>query len=475
MQPIESLQGGTYAFVDVETTGTSATYGQIIEIGIIRVEDGIITDTYQTLLRPASLLNSYITSLTGITNEDFEGQPSFDQVSEKILELLTDAVFVAHNARFDYAFIKNEFKRIGVSWYAKTLCTVKVSRRLFPSEKSHNLDALISRHGLPMQNRHRAYDDAYALIDFIRAVELTLEHDVVSQALRHALGTPTIPALVDPEMVQNLPHAPGVYLFYGADDELLYIGKSIDIKTRVLSHFSQDHTNSKERVLTEQVVSIEFEITSGELSALLRESELIKERAPTYNKRLRSASRLAVCESHKNTDGYLTTTLTYRDSDDIEPSSSIEGIFRTISQGKTFLKKAVQEHTLCPKLLGIEKTSGACFQYQLGKCNGACIGKEDPQKYNERFKEAFVVQRIKTWPFPGAIIAPENPDEDEGVSFIVNQWRIEKIVYHTFEGYDMQDFSSHFDYDTYKILARHLLRPDVRKQLKPFARTTHPT
>jgi len=166
LQNIDALSGSTYAFVDVETTGMSAAYGHIIEIGIIRVEDGVITDTYQTLIQPNQTLQPIITSITGITDRDLEGAPTFEAVSGRIQELLADAIFVAHNAAFDYAFVKSEFQRLGIRWNAKSLCTVKLSRALYAQEKSHNLDSLIERHSLPMENRHRAYDDAFALVGF---------------------------------------------------------------------------------------------------------------------------------------------------------------------------------------------------------------------------------------------------------------------------------------------------------------------
>ena len=466
--PIDCLTGGSYAVVDVETTGTSATHGQIIEIGIIRIEDGNIVDTYKTLIRPSGTLPDIITSITGITDADLVDAPSFETVSGRIEELLTDAVFVAHNARFDYSFVKNEFKRLGISWNAKTLCTVRLSRKLFPEERAHNLDALIARHRLPMKNRHRAYDDAYALIDFLRAASASVTSELVLAAIREALGNHTLPSGLDPGVTAKLPHRPGVYIFYGSDDDVLYVGKSIDIKARVLSHFSSDHISGKERALCEGVAHIDYEETSGELSALLRESVLIKELAPLYNRRLRKAKKLAVVTSVVRDTGYEEAFVEYRDELEEADLGVLSAVFRTKSQAKTSLKEAVRTHDLCPKLLGIEQGAGACFQYQLGKCLGACVGKDDASAYNERFRQAFAERRLRAWPFVGPVMLPEDPSAEEGTVFVLDNWRILKTIRYTADGHAEEDVDSPLDYDAYKILSKHVLRPDVRKKLLPY-------
>ena len=466
---IECLAGGSYAVIDVETTGTSATHGQIIEIGIIRIEEGVVVDTFQTLIRPSGALPEIITTITGITDADLTDAPSFEAVSGRIEELLKDAVFVAHNARFDYSFVKNEFKRLGISWNAKTLCTVRLSRKLFPEERAHNLDALIARHRLPMKNRHRAYDDAYALIHFLHAASAAVTSDLVLAAIRQTLGNHTLPASLDPSVTARLPHRPGVYIFYGSDDDVLYVGKSVDIKTRVLSHFSSDHLSGKERALCESVAHIDYEETSGELSALLRESILIKELVPLYNRRLRKAKKLAVVTSKIRDTGYEEAFVEYRDELAEEDLGVLSAVFRTKSQAKVSLKEAVRAHDLCPKLLGIEQGAGPCFHYQLGKCLGACVGKDDAQAYNERFRQAFAERRLRAWPFAGPVMLPENPSAEEGTVFVLDNWRILKTIRYTADGYAEEDVDSALDYDAYKILSKHVLRPDVRRKLLPYS------
>jgi len=468
-EEIGCLKGATYAVVDVETTGTSATYGNIIEIGIIRIEDGVVTDTYQTLIQPNRPLLQVITSITGITDRDLEDAPTFEEVSGRIEELLKDAIFVAHNAPFDYSFVKSEFKRLGIVWNTKSLCTVKVSRKLYANEKAHNLDALIARHQLPMENRHRAYDDAFALVAFLASAASELGEPIVRTAIANVLGNRALPAALDPALVKDLPHAPGIYIFYGSEDDVLYVGKSIDIKTRVMSHFSADRRTGKERTLCEAVTYIEYEETSGELSALLLESIRIKELVPIYNRKLRKAKKLAVATSSTNEHGYKHASVAYRDEFSESDFGSTEGVFRTASQGKTALKEAAKEYELCPKLLGIENGSGPCFQYQLGKCLGACLAKEDPASYNKRFETAFAKRRIRSWPFTGAMMLPEDPTAEEGMVYVIDQWRIRKTLSYTADGYDEEDVESEFDYDSYRILSKHLLRADVRAKLVPYS------
>ena len=460
MPLMECLKGRNFVFVDVETTGASAVSGQIIEIGIIRVEDGNIVRHFETLLRPARSISNLITQITGITNDDLVGKPTFDEVALEVQELLSDAIFVAHNARFDHGFLKNEFKRIGINWTAKTLCTVKVSRTLFPQQNSHSLENIIKTHELTVNARHRALEDARAMVLFLAEAERKLGTELITQAIDVALGNHILPANIDPKIIANLPHSPGVYMFYDKDDNLLYVGKSVDIKKRVRSHFSQSHTSSKEAAITSNVHFIDFEVTSGELSALLRESALIKELSPSHNRRLRSTSELAVFKSKKDEkSGYMTGSLFYQKTLDIINVSNIEGLFRTIYSGKAVVLKAIEEFQLCPKLLGFEKgIRGPCFQYQLGKCKGACANKEDIDEYNKRFAQAFEKIRLRAWPFKGAIILPEDPDALEGSAFLIDQWRILKKIDYTEEGQSETEFDNPFDYDTYRILSKHLLK-----------------
>jgi DNA polymerase-3 subunit epsilon len=452
---------GTFAIVDVETTGMRAAFDQIIEIGIVLVKDGVIIDTYRSLVKPDQSVNPYILSMTGITSESLTYAPSFEEIARDIHALVDGAIFVAHNARFDYAFVKNELRRAGFSFKAKTLCTVKLSRKLSPQASEHNLDAVSLRYGISIHNRHRAFDDALAVWNFLeKALE---EHGIETfqTALRTCLGEHTLPSGISKQIVSTLPDTPGVYIFYGADGEILYVGKSKNIKTRVLSHFSSDHQSSKELRMCREIESIETRQTPGELGALLLESHLVKQLQPKYNRMLRRQLKLVIARQIYNESGYASISI--ERTSELEPDnlSSVVGVFRSIKQAKTFLEEACAKHNLCPKLSGTESGDGQCFASQLGKCHGACINKEGTETYNARACAAFDGQRVRSWPYAGPIAITEyGTTPDSYVTFIVDKWRVYKTIEYANNEIVAEDDSPRnvdFDFDTYKILAHYLL------------------
>ena len=275
------------AFVDLETTGTAAGVDRVTEVGIVRVDDGAPVSEWSSLINPECSIPAGVQALTGITNAMVAGAPTFAQIVNEIDARLAGCVFVAHNARFDYGFLKQEFGRVGRAFQAKVVCTVKLSRRLYPDCGRHNLDALIHRHRLPVANRHRALGDARALLMFVETVYRERASDVVDAAIARMLKTPSLPAQLPPDALDRIPEAPGVYLFYGLNPLPLYIGKSIDLRQRIGAHFSSDYRSATDLRLSAEMTRIEIEETAGELGALLREAELIKALLPAHNQRLR--------------------------------------------------------------------------------------------------------------------------------------------------------------------------------------------
>ena len=455
----------TYAIVDVETTGSSPVYDRVIEIGILRVENGEIVETFSTLIDPQKSIPPSITMITGIHSDDIQGAPLFNDVAEKIEALLKDAIFVAHNVRFDYGFIKNELKRSNISLNAKCLCTVRLSRKLFPEEKKHDLSSVISRAGLTCENRHRAFDDARALFDFMNYIKEIGRSEEMELSIRELLQENTLPQFLDERSVRKLPEGPGVYMFYGHDDELLYIGKSKNIRYRVLSHFSNDHASSKEMHLCQQTVRVEYKETPGELSALLLESTLIKENGPLYNRQLRRKSELVVAR-FKTNNGFNSVDLERLRIINPDDSKKILGIFRSVTQAKAFLFSLRDEHFLCSKLLGLEKGKGACFYKGLEKCRGACIGVEDADVYNKRFNEAFEARRLKSWPFKGPIIIEERKNDYEKHSFVLNNWCLQYSIITDEDGARVVLKQQKFDYDAYKIFYRYLKDVSNKKNIR---------
>lgn len=447
-----------YVFVDIETTGGRFNYDRIIEIGILRVENGTIVKTYETLINPGSYISPFIEEMTGITSAVLENAPSFLQVADEIFEILDGCCFVAHNARFDYGFLKHELKRAGFSFNAKQLCTVKLSRLLYPQHTHHNLDALIERFNFSCEKRHRAYSDAKVLWDFFSLLHKTIETDTLTSAFMSLLKQQSLPPNLSKDDLARLPEEPGVYIFYDENGVVLYIGKSTNIRTRVLSHFSSDYNSSTEMALSQQVRSIKSLPTAGELGALLLESSLIKSMQPIYNRVLRQTQKLIVVKEKINKEGYYIHDILQVDGIDITMMESIRGVFRSRKNAKEHLVKLAKEHNLCWKLIGVEKAKNECFAKRLEWCKGACTEEENPLSYNMRTTLAFSKLKIKKWLFDGPIgIVEVNPLSGMQEMHVIDKWCYLGSV-KQIDGLDSHEYSTdyNFDLDTYKILERHL-------------------
>jgi len=484
---------GKLAFVDIETTGTRSSYDRIIEIGILRVENNQLVRTFQSLVNPQSYLPKEITMLTGITEQEIENAPTFRSIKDDILEMLEDCTFVAHNVRFDYAFLKHELLRENITYSAKHFCTVRLSRILFPHWQRHNLDAVISECNIQCINRHRAFDDAQVLFAFYQQLLKALPAKKLEEALSKTMKKPSMPINLPMEELDKLPEKPGVYIFYGDQPKTetgilklsdsqkflqtvpLYVGKSINIRNRVLSHFSSDISSTTEMHITQQIKRIETIPTTGELGALLLESQLIKELLPIYNKKSRIKHELITVKKRKNKFGY--------DECYLEPITTINadmlheflGFYRSRKQAKATLADLAKQHMLCEKLLGLEKTNDACFAHRLNRCKGACIGKENVTLYNLKLQIAFSESKILPWPFKGAILIQESEGiydefglQGKNEYFAIDNWCYLGTTHVDSEGNinDKQSDKVTFDLDIYNILRQFLKNPANRKKIK---------
>jgi DNA polymerase III subunit epsilon len=366
--------------IDVETTGASPQHDRITEIGIVEIAtDGTVSE-WSTLVNPQMRIPEFIEKLTGISNKMVEDAPTFDQVADELIERIKGRVFVAHNARFDYAFIKNEFKRIDTNYSTDTLCTVRLSRRLYPQYYKHNLDSLIQRLGIRMEERHRALADARVLMHFLQRLPQEHDAETIQQAIKHVMAKPALPANLPESVVEDLPECPGVYLFYGDNDMPLYVGKSTNIRSRVLSHFSGDHSSTKELRISQQMKRIEWRETAGELGALLLEARLVKEMQPIHNQRLRRENDLCSWQLVDSPKGGKTLVLKYAADIDFGREANLYGTFTSQRKAVESLRNLADAYDLCLVQLGLEKPArgkaSPCFGYQLKKCRGVCVGKE---------------------------------------------------------------------------------------------------
>jgi len=441
-------------FLDLETTGADGTRDRITEIGVVEVgPDGIAE--WDTLVDPGIGIPPFIQQLTGITDAMVRGKPSFESLAESLAERLQGKLFVAHNARFDYGFLKNEFRRVGVTFRADVLCTVRLSRSLFPSVARHGLDALIARFELQPKGRHRALADAELLWQFWQKIHELYTVDLVESAVRSLVKRASLPAGLEETALDDVPDTAGVYLFYGDQDMPLYIGKSIHLRQRIGAHFSGDHRAALEMRLARAVRRVEWRETGGEAGALLLEAHLIKTLQPLHNQMLRQTAGLFSWELAPG----LSAPMLRSDRDtDFSRHPNLYGAFPSRASAEARLAELAQTHQLCQAALALEKTVRRglpCFARQLHRCLGACTGDESLASHRERAVAALADLSLRPWPFAGAVAWREQ-DGAKAWWHVLEDWCYLGTVSTLDEAAGLLCAPARFDLDTYQILAPRL-------------------
>ena len=445
-------------FLDLETTGATATHDRITEVGLIAVDAGKFVREWSTLVNPGMSIPPAIQALTGITNSMVATAPDFAAIADTLHAALEGRVLIAHNARFDYGFLKNEFRRIGVTFSAPVLCTVKLSRKLFPQHARHNLDALMARHGIGCDARHRALGDARVLWQLAQQWRADPGEPAVREAVAKLLKTTTVPAGLPDTVFETIPEGPGVYLFHGENDVPLYVGKSIHLRSRVMAHFSGDHRVNKDMRIAAEVRRVDWMETAGELGALLAEARLVKRLAPAHNRRLRRAGELCAWRWPASEPGTAPQLVAVPDPDDAG-FGNLYGLFRSRRAALEALREIALEHQLCHRLLGLEQRTGPCFAYQIRRCRGACVGTETPRAHAARLAVAFAGLRMPPWPYAGRIGVRETAaDGRRSDLHVLDRWCHLGTVHSTEELHDLQEAAPRplFDPDIYRILTRFL-------------------
>lgn len=440
-----------FAFVDLETTGATATVDRIAEIAIV-TWDGVECQRWSQLVNPEARIPPFIEQLTGISNAMVSDQPVFAEVATEVLQRLSGHLFVAHNARFDYGFLKNECRRIGLDYRAPVLCTVKLSRLLYPEFAKHNLDALIERHGLEASTRHRALADAEAIFSFWQVLTQQFSTEQLSEHVRQLTARGSLPPHLDPELVDALPEGHGVYLLYGENDLPLYVGKSKTLRQRVLAHFAADHAAAKEMSLSQQVRRLDWIECAGEIESLLTESRLVKQLQPTLNRQLRRNRDLCGWQLREVEEGQWQPHLVYARDLEFGRQEQLYGLFNTAREAKTALTGLVKSHELCPVTLGLEKGSPGkpCFARQLRRCRGACCGAESLMQHSLRLMSALGSIKLKSWPFSGPALLREGQ-----VCHVIDAWCYLGTARSDDEIHDILHHGKPvFDRDTYRILLK---------------------
>ena len=372
-----------YAIVDIETTGGYAASHRITEIAIYHHDGVSITDHYRSLINPGRSIPYFITGLTGINYEMVKEAPSFVDIAKEVHGWLDGRVFVAHNAHFDYSFLKKEFEDVGIAWNTKKLCTVRLSRKIIPGLHSYGLGRLAESLGVEIQDRHRAGGDAFATA---KIFDLLIKRDnsgVIEKALRRNSGETILPPNLPKEEFESLPAKPGVYYFLDAHSQVIYVGKAINIKKRMAGHFTGEAREWNRSNIRNEIHHITYELTGSELIALIFESQEIRRLWPKYNLAQKFKAEEWGIYDYEDRNGYLRFCV-----NTVSKGSNPLITFSTKGDAWNFWWEKVKEFDLCPKLSGLQLAKGLCFSFQSGTCHGACQGVESVKKYNKRAQKA---------------------------------------------------------------------------------------
>jgi len=369
-----------FAILDIETTGGSPKTEKITEIAIFFHDGEKVVSEWSSLLNPEKNIPYFITGLTGITNEMVADAPKFYEVARELVERTENHTIVGHNVNFDYSFIKSEFKRLGFAYDRKTLCTVKLSRKSFPGHKSYSLGKICKELGINIMDRHRAAGDALATVKLFEMIRDNQNGDSPLDLISEPRGRyKNLNENLTVEHIESLPEACGTYYFFDDKQQLLYIGKSKDIRHRVLSHLG--NTTSKRALeMKQRIHSISYELTGSELIALLKESKEIKEQKPMYNRAQKRSSYYWGLYTGKDEFGYITFSLRKISEMPEDPVTS----YNNKKEAREALTRMVEKNWLCQKLSGLYQTDGACFHHTIRQCNGACVQGESVSSYNKR-------------------------------------------------------------------------------------------
>lgn len=445
-------------FVDLETTGATAATDRITEIGIVEVgADGV--REWSSLVNPGVPISAFIERLTGISNAMVAGAPTFAELAGEVLSRLEGRLFVAHNARFDYGFLRAEFKRAGYDFRATVLCSVKLSRKLYPQHHKHSLDALIERHGLQAAGRHRALADAQLIHQFWHRIHLDLPHEAISQAVSQLTAQPVVPLQLDAGIVDELPQGHGAFVFYGEEDAPLLVGKSSNVRKRVLAHFA-----SGEERLNQLVRRLEWIECAGPVGAQLQEARLLKQLRPALNRPAPGEEALCGWRLVEGGAGVFLPELVFAREVDFARADDVYGLFSGPKEAHKRLHDLARAHQLCPSLLGLEKTAPGqpCSAHEKARCKGACVGREPASMHSARLMAALAKLKVMSWPFSGPALLPEGGGGYVEDMHVIDAWRHLGTARHEAEITGLLEAGlPDFERDIYKILSRHvgLMRP----------------
>lgn len=380
-----------YAIVDIETTGGYAAANGITEISIQVFDGKEVVDSFETLINPLMPIPRYIQAMTGISDEMVENAPVFEEVAEKVYDILKGNIFVAHNVNFDYSFIKSQLDACGFNLNTRKLCTVRLSRKIIPGFPSYSLGNLCHSLGIQMQNRHRAGGDAEATVKVFRILLENDRNNFIGSSLQRNSKEFILPPNVPKEHFDQLPYTPGVYYFHNEKGKVIYVGKAVNVRYRVNSHFSNNSQSRQKQNFLRSTYAISFQSCATELMACILESSEIKKLWPQFNYSQKRREESFGIYPYEDRNGYMRLAIE-KSKTHIEPAYS----FHRLIEGHDVMRRLVKQFNLCPKLCFLQQGNVKCEGINEGYCNGACESRESADEYNYRVLEA--IESLKTRP-----------------------------------------------------------------------------
>ena len=438
-------------FVDLETTGANFANDRIIEIGLVEVDQHGARE-WSSLVNPGLPIPPFITHLTGIDGTMVESAPEFAELAPSVLEKLRGRLFIAHNARFDYNFLKREFLRLGINFRANSLCTVKLSRKLFPEHHRHSLETLVARFGIQVEERHRALADARVLWDLWQRWHVEKPADNVRLAVDAIVGRPQLPPQLDSDIIDDLPEAPGAYALFGETGELLKTKRAGNLRQQVLGHFS---ASNRDTALSRNTWRVDWREAAGEFGARIGELELSASTRKPFDD-------LCAWQLRKLGDGDFRPELVFARDRDFATSPELFGLYLSRREAGVALRKLVEANHLCHTLTGIGtgQPGEACVGFRQKSCRGACIGKETVSAHSARLMMAIARLKITRWPYAGPIALIERDEFGMREDFhVIDRWRHLGIVQSETALDDVlqenrESALASFDPEMYRLLAK---------------------
>jgi len=393
-----------YAIVDIETTGGHAAANGITEIAIILHDGQQVTEKFHTLVHPHQKIPVYITALTGISNAMVASAPSFEDVAQQIYDILGDHIFVAHNVNFDYSFVKHQLKAAGFEFNNPKLCTVRLGRKVFPGLPSYSLGNFCRSMDVVIEDRHRAMGDAAATAILFDKMLQADGQQQIDQMLKRTSGEQWLPLQLDKKVMDGLPTGPGVYYFHNNKGKVIYVGKAINIKKRVSSHFTHNNPEKKRQHFLRLIANITFSSCASELHALVLESTEIKRLWPRYNYSQKQPLQKYALYSFEDNRGYLRLAIDKKKKN-IRPLYQ----FNLLQEGQVLLRKMAEQFELHLKLCYIDPA-------KLDENDFAFL--DEPMHYNCKVKRALEALEIQ---LPTFAIVDEGTSPTEKLCLLVER------------------------------------------------------